>query len=99
MAGLLAEHGDPLGGLPGAGPQVVAAVVAHAGDVRRRPPPDRDRSGPGFTGGPGVSGAKTSRGEDVARGPARSQAPPRQRRLPTTARLDAAGTRDGFDLT
>lgn len=35
MADLLAEHGDPLGGLPGAGPQVVAAVVAHAGDVRR----------------------------------------------------------------
>jgi transposase len=35
MAELLAEHGDPLADLQGAGPQVAAAVVAHAGDVRR----------------------------------------------------------------
>jgi transposase len=35
MAGLLEKHGNPLADLQGAGPQVAAAVVAHAGDVRR----------------------------------------------------------------
>lgn len=35
MAELLADRGSPLGDLAGAGPQVAAAVVAHAGDVRR----------------------------------------------------------------
>ena len=35
MAALLVEHDNPLADLPGAGPQVAAAVVAHAGDVRR----------------------------------------------------------------
>jgi transposase len=35
IAQLLAEHGNPVGDLPGAGPQIAAAVIAHAGDVRR----------------------------------------------------------------
>lgn len=35
MAALLTEHGNPLADLQGAGPQVAAAVVAHADDVRR----------------------------------------------------------------
>jgi transposase len=35
MSELLAEHGDPLADLQGAGLQVAATVVAHAGDVRR----------------------------------------------------------------
>lgn len=32
---LLREHGNPLADLPGAGPTVAAAVLAHSGDVRR----------------------------------------------------------------
>ena len=32
---LLAEHGNPLADLHGAGTQIAAAVIAHAGDVRR----------------------------------------------------------------
>lgn len=32
---LLREHGNPLTGLPGAGPVVAVAVIAHSGDVRR----------------------------------------------------------------
>nr|WP_169542245.1 transposase [Solirubrobacter soli] len=32
---LLNEHGNPVADLPGAGPAVAAAVIAHAGDVRR----------------------------------------------------------------
>jgi transposase len=35
IARLLAEHGNPVGDLHGAGPQIAAAVIAHAGDVRR----------------------------------------------------------------
>jgi transposase len=35
MAAMPAEHPDPLADLKGAGPWVAAAVVAHAGDVRR----------------------------------------------------------------
>ena len=35
LAALLDEHGNPLAELPGAGPAVAAAVIAHAGDVRR----------------------------------------------------------------
>lgn len=35
MAALMAEPGNPLEDLPGAGPQVAAAIVAQAGDVRR----------------------------------------------------------------
>jgi len=35
IAQLLQEHGNPVGDLHGAGPQVAAAVIAHAGDVRR----------------------------------------------------------------
>jgi transposase len=32
---LLREHGNPLADLPGAGPVVAVAVIAHSGDVRR----------------------------------------------------------------
>ena len=35
IAELLAEHGNPLADLHGAGVQIAAAVIAHAGDVRR----------------------------------------------------------------
>ena len=35
IAQLLAEHGNPVGDLHGAGPQIAAAVIGHAGDVRR----------------------------------------------------------------
>jgi transposase len=35
LAQLLCEHGNPVADLPGAGPAVAAAVIAHAGDVRR----------------------------------------------------------------
>jgi transposase len=35
IAQLLAEHGNPVSDLHGAGPQIAAAVIAHAGDVRR----------------------------------------------------------------
>jgi transposase len=35
IAELLAEHGNPLADLHGAGTQIAAAVIAHAGDVRR----------------------------------------------------------------
>jgi transposase len=35
IAALLAEHGNPLDDLHGAGTQIAAAVIAHAGDVRR----------------------------------------------------------------
>jgi transposase len=35
IAQLLAEHGNPVADLHGAGPQIAAAVIAHAGDVRR----------------------------------------------------------------
>jgi len=35
IAELLAEHGNPLADLHGAGPQIAATVIAHAGDVRR----------------------------------------------------------------
>jgi transposase len=35
IAQLLAEHGNPVDDLHGAGPQIAAAVIAHAGDVRR----------------------------------------------------------------
>jgi transposase len=35
LAALLAEHGNPVADLPGAGPRVAAALIAHAGDVRR----------------------------------------------------------------
>src|SRR5215218_1796607 len=35
IAELLAEHGNPVGDLHGAGAQIAAAVIAHAGDVRR----------------------------------------------------------------
>ena len=35
LAGLLKRHGDPVGDLPGVGPAVAVALVAHAGDVRR----------------------------------------------------------------
>ena len=32
---MLAEHGNPVADLHGAGPQIAAAVIAHVGDVRR----------------------------------------------------------------
>jgi transposase len=35
IAELLAEHGNPVSDLHGAGAQIAAAVIAHAGDVRR----------------------------------------------------------------
>jgi transposase len=35
IAELLAEHGNPVDDLHGAGTQIAAAVIAHAGDVRR----------------------------------------------------------------
>jgi transposase len=35
IAQLLAEHGNPVADLHGAGTQIAAAVIAHAGDVRR----------------------------------------------------------------
>jgi transposase len=35
LAQLLREHGNPLADLPGAGPVVAVAVIAHSGDVRR----------------------------------------------------------------
>jgi transposase len=35
LAQLLEEHGNPVADLHGAGPQIAAAVIAHAGDVRR----------------------------------------------------------------
>jgi transposase len=35
IAQLLAEHGNPIADLHGAGTQIAAAVIAHAGDVRR----------------------------------------------------------------
>jgi transposase len=35
LAHLLEQHGNPVADLPGAGPAVAAAVIAHAGDVRR----------------------------------------------------------------
>jgi transposase len=35
IAELLAQHGNPLADLHGAGTQIAAAVIAHAGDVRR----------------------------------------------------------------
>jgi transposase len=35
IAALLAEHGNPLDDLHGAGTQIAASVIAHAGDVRR----------------------------------------------------------------
>ena len=35
IAQLLTEHGNPVADLHGAGPQIAAAVIAHAGDVRR----------------------------------------------------------------
>jgi transposase len=35
IAELLQEHGNPVGDLHGAGAQIAAAVIAHAGDVRR----------------------------------------------------------------
>jgi transposase len=35
IAQLLTEHGNPVDDLHGAGPQIAAAVIAHAGDVRR----------------------------------------------------------------
>ena len=35
IAELLAEHGNPVADLHGAGTQIAAAVIAHAGDVRR----------------------------------------------------------------
>ena len=35
IARLLAEHGNPIADLHGAGTQIAAAVIAHAGDVRR----------------------------------------------------------------
>jgi transposase len=35
IAQLLAQHGDPIADLHGAGTQIAAAVIAHAGDVRR----------------------------------------------------------------
>lgn len=35
IAELLAEHGNPVEGLHGAGNQIAAALIAHAGDVRR----------------------------------------------------------------
>jgi transposase len=35
IAGLLAEHGNPVADLHGAGNQIAASLIAHAGDVRR----------------------------------------------------------------
>lgn len=35
IAQLLHEHGNPVADLHGAGPQIAAALIAHAGDVRR----------------------------------------------------------------
>jgi transposase len=35
IAQLLEQHGNPVADLHGAGPQIAAAVIAHAGDVRR----------------------------------------------------------------
>jgi transposase len=35
VARLLGDHGNPVADLPGAGPAVAAALIAHAGDVRR----------------------------------------------------------------
>jgi transposase len=35
LAALLAEHGNPVADLVGAGPAVAVALIAHAGDVRR----------------------------------------------------------------
>ena len=35
IAGLLAEHGNPVADLLGAGDQIAATLIAHAGDVRR----------------------------------------------------------------
>jgi transposase len=35
LASLLDQYGNPVADLPGAGPAVAAAVIAHAGDVRR----------------------------------------------------------------
>src|SRR6266540_4084419 len=35
IAQLLTEHGNPVGDLHGAGTQIAAALIAHAGDVRR----------------------------------------------------------------
>src|SRR6266511_3689594 len=35
VAQLLTEHGNPVGDLHGAGTQIAAALIAHAGDVRR----------------------------------------------------------------
>jgi transposase len=35
LAALLREHGNPVADLPGAGPAVAVALIAHAGDVRR----------------------------------------------------------------
>jgi transposase len=48
IAQLLAEHGNPIDDLHGAGAQIAAAVIAHAGDVRRSatPPPSPASAAP-----------------------------------------------------